>query len=286
MKIQKECEDCVLLQAKRVADILNLNEEQSNNILEIASLHVKKFDLNLPPPQNAFTLYEDIAKYLGVRDIYKDFKKHSYDNAIKLIPTCKEFLQNSKDKLHCATKIAVVGNVIDLASQAQYDLKEELTNIINLPFEIDDFDKLKSSLKSAKSLVYLADNAGEEVFDKIFIEVIKEEFKNLEVFYFTRGAPIINDLTFGEAVSAKMDEVAILIDSGVKTPGFNFESANKNALKIFQNSDLVIAKGMGNYECLSEYSGYNIFHILKVKCSVVAKALNVNLGSIICKKAL
>ncbi|MDR0467598.1 MAG: ARMT1-like domain-containing protein [Campylobacteraceae bacterium] len=285
MKIEKECEVCVLSQAKRVCDILKLNKQQSEDILKIASLHISKFNPNFSPPQNAYRFYEDIANYLGVEDIYKEFKKESSRNAKKLISICEEFLQNAEDELYCATKIAVVGNVIDLASQVQYNLKDELINIINTSFEIDDFEKLRDSLKKTKNLVYLADNAGEEVFDKIFIEVIKKFFNQIDVFYFTRGAPIINDLTFDEALEAKMDEVAFVVDSGVKTPGFILENANENALEIFKNSDLIIAKGMGNYECLSEYNGYNIFHILKVKCVVVANALNANLGSIICKKA-
>lgn len=285
MKIQKECEDCVLSQAKRVIDILNLDEKQSKDILKITSLHIEKFDSNLPPPQNAYTLYEDIAKYLKMEDIYKDFKENSSKKAQKLVPFCEDLLRNFDDKLYLGAKIAVVGNVIDLASQIQYDLKEELMKIIEKPFAIDDFNKLKKSLKTCKNLVYLADNAGEEVFDKIFIKIIKEHFDKINIYYFTRGAPIINDLTYNEAIKSKIDEVAKVIDSGVKTPGFNIENAGKDALDIFLNADLIIAKGMGNYECLSEYTGYNIFHLLKVKCNVVANSIDAKLGSIICKKA-
>lgn len=285
MKIDKECISCVLLQARRASEVLGLDEKQSRDIYSIAQNHVKKFNPNLPPPQNAFTLYKDIAKYLNVDDVYKDMKQSSQKKAREMNALCMDILNSSSDKLFCATKIAVVGNVIDLASQVQYDLKEELLNIINKDFAIDDFDKLKESLKNCKSLVYLADNAGEEVFDKIFIRVIKEYFKDINIYFFTRGAPIINDLTYQDALNSKMDEVATIIDSGVETPGFNLEGANKDAVKLFNNSDLIIAKGMGNYECLSEYSGYNIFHILKVKCSVVSDALGVKLGGIICKKA-
>ncbi|MFV0481303.1 MAG: damage-control phosphatase ARMT1 family protein [Campylobacteraceae bacterium] len=285
MKLEDSCKDCVISQALRVGNLLGLDDLKAKEIVNLARLHVKGFDESLTPPHNAFKLYEDIAKSLHVKDIYKEIKLSSSKKAKEFLPLCEKFLENSKDRLYTATKLAVVGNVIDLASQIQYDLKDEIDKVLKTPFAIDDFKKLHENLKTAKKIVYLADNAGEEIFDKLFIKVIKEEFSDIEIFYFTRGKPIINDLTFKEALNSKMDEVATVIDSGVPTPGFALEFANTKALKLFHEADVVIAKGMGNYECLSEYSGFNIFHLLKVKCDVVANALNAKLGDLVCKKA-
>ncbi|MDR1460669.1 MAG: ARMT1-like domain-containing protein [Campylobacteraceae bacterium] len=286
MKIQSTCKECVVKQAVRVGELLNLNESAKEAILDIANVHVANFDDALSPPQNAYRFYEDTAKYLKIDDIYKDIKKTSSEKAKKFRTTCEQYIQNSADKLLTATKIAVAGNVIDLASYMQYDLREEVEKVLESKFFIDDFIFLKNALQKAKRVAYISDNAGEEIFDKIYINLIKELFCDIEVYYFTRGKPIINDITYKDALDSKMDEVAIVVDSGVPTPGFVPELADKKALKLFKEADFIIAKGMGNYECLSEYKGFDIFYLFKVKCGVVSEDINAPLGALVCKKSL
>jgi uncharacterized protein with ATP-grasp and redox domains len=286
MKIQDACRECIVKQAIRVGDLLNLCENDKKAVLGIANLHVANFDDTLSPPQNAYKFYEETAKYLGVDDIYLDIKKASSEKAKKFKAICEKYIQNASDKLLTATKIAVVGNVIDLASYVQYDLEEEIEKVLESRFFIDDFIYLKAALQKAKSVVYISDNAGEEIFDKIYIEFIKELFFDIEVYYFTRGKPIINDITYQDALNSKMDETTVVVNSGVPTPGFVFELANKKAVELFKKADLIIAKGMGNYECLSEYGGFNIFYLFKVKCSVVSEDIDAPLGAMICKKSL
>ncbi|MDR1284885.1 MAG: ARMT1-like domain-containing protein [Campylobacteraceae bacterium] len=285
MKIQDVCKECVIKQAARVGELLSLNDSDKEAILNIASVHVANFDDTLSPPRNAYKFYEDAAKYLETDDIYKDIKKTSSKKAEEFRAMCEQYIQNSADKLLTATKIAVVGNVIDLASYVQYDLKEELEKVLESEFFIDDYIFLKAALRKAKRIVYISDNAGEEVFDKIYINLIKELFQGIKIYYFTRGKPIINDITYQDAINSKMDEAAIVIDSGVPTPGFVLELADKKALQLFKEADLIIAKGMGNYECLSEYQGFDIFHLFKVKCGVVGEDINAPLGALICKKS-
>ncbi|MDR2342002.1 MAG: ARMT1-like domain-containing protein [Campylobacteraceae bacterium] len=286
MKIQNACKECVVRQAIRVGDLLNLDKNTKNTILDIANTHTANFDDTLSPPQNAYKFYEDAAEYLGVDDIYKDIKKSSSKKAKEFEAMCKEHIQNAQDKLLTATKIAVAGNVIDLASYMQYDLKDELEKILESRFFVDNFVCLKAALQKAKNITYISDNAGEEIFDKIYIEVIKELFGDIEVYYFTRGKPIINDITYQEALDSRIDEIAVVVNSGVPTPGFVLELANEEAVRLFKEADLVIAKGMGNYECLSEYEGFNMFYLFKVKCCVVSEAVNAPLGALVCKKSL
>ncbi|MDR1555228.1 MAG: ARMT1-like domain-containing protein [Campylobacteraceae bacterium] len=286
MKIQNACKECVIKQAVRVGDLLNLDKNTKNAVLDIANLHVANFNDNLTPPQNAYGFYEDTAKYLGVLDIYKDIKEASSKKAEEFREICEKYIQNASDKLLTATKIAVVGNVIDLASYMQYDLEEEIERVLESRFFIDDFAFLKTALQKAKNIVYIADNAGEEIFDKIYIKFIKKLFRDIQVYYFTRGKPIINDITYKDAIDSKMDEVSTVVNSGVSTPGFVLELADKKAVKLFKEADLIIAKGMGNYECLSEYDGFDIFYLFKVKCHVVGEDIHAPLGSLVCKKSL
>jgi len=284
MKIEKECLDCIYNQSTRVSDFLKVSSAQAVQISKIAKQHIKQFDHTNTPPYNATPMYEAIADYLHVDDIYADMKEEASQSALKFVSTCKENIVHSKDSLKGAIKTAIAGNVIDLAAEVMFDLDEEIKNIFDTNFAIDDFQKLKQKLSKTKKLVYLADNAGEEVFDKICIETIGELYPSIEVFYFVRGKPIINDLTITCAKNSKLDEVATLIDSGVPTPGYVQEFATKEANELFKSADCIISKGMGNYECLGEENNLPIYFLLKVKCQVVARAIGAELGDIVCKE--
>ncbi len=284
MKIEQECLDCIYNQSTRVSDFLKVTPQQAIHISQIAKQHIKEFDFTGTPPHNATPMYEAIADYLKVDDIYEDMKKEATSSAIKFVSTCKINIEQSEDRLQGAIKTAIAGNVIDLAAEVIFDLNDEIKKIFQTDFTINDFDKLKIRLSNTKTLVYLADNAGEEVFDKICIETIKNIYPSIEVFYFVRGKPIINDLTITHAKKSKLDEVATLVDSGVPTPGFTQELATDKANRLFENADCIISKGMGNYECLGEEKNLPIYFLLKVKCQVVARAIGAKLGDIICKE--
>lgn len=284
MKIEKECLDCIYNQSTRVSDFLQVTTTQAKEISEIAKQHIANFDHLSTPPHNATPMYEAIANYLEVDDLYDDMKNQASKKAQEFIPTCKKAIKASNIPLKGAIKTAIAGNVIDLAAEVMFDLEEEIEKIFTTNFAIDDFDDLELKLKTTKKLVYLADNAGEEVFDKLCIETIKKIFPQIEVFYFVRGKPIINDLTIEHAKKSGLDQVATLVDSGVPTPGYAIDFAHSKAHEIFKSADCVISKGMGNYECLGEEKNYPIFFLLKVKCQVVARAIGAKLGDIICKK--
>ena len=286
MKTHKDCLTCIHDQTKRVCELLKVNSEHASSIEIAAHQYIQEFDMNQHPPHNAALLYAAMAEILGVEDLYAQFKVDSSQKAKAFIPLCKQKIQTSPNKLFEATKTAVAGNVIDLAAVMLYDLEEELEKIYHTPFAIDDFKILEKELEQTKTLVYLADNAGEEIFDKLYIQTIIELFPNINVYYFVRGRPIINDLTCKDALASGMNEVATIVDSGVPTPGLALELMNDNARIIFEQAECIISKGMGNYECLGDVTGLPIFFLFKVKCNVVANAVGAKLGSIICKQGI
>lgn len=284
MKLEKECIDCIKAQAERVIDIVGVHPAQKEQIRQVAAQEISKFSFDSTPPHNATPMYEAIAKVLATEDIYECIKAKSSAKARGFESLCRNRIRKSNKPLFTAAKIAVAGNVIDLASEVQFDLKAELDKVLKTRFAIDDFKALQEKLETTKTLAYLADNAGEEVFDKLFIMQIRTLFPKINVYYFVRGKAIINDLTYQEAQASGLDKVATLVDSGVPTPGLAIELMNDEAKKIFESADCIIAKGMGNYECLSETPIYPVFHLLKVKCQVVARALNKEVGDIVCKE--
>ena len=284
MKLHTECLACIENQASRVCDLLKLNDLQRQDILQLAQNHIAHFDFTQTPPHNATPLYEAMAAYLGVEDLYKELKTDASVNARKFIPLCEKAIASSANPLLSATKTAVAGNVIDLASVMMYDLHEELERIYDTPFAIDDFLALQHILPKTRTLIYLADNAGEEIFDMLYLQTIKTLFPMMQIYYFVRGKPIINDLTYADALASRVDEVATIIDSGVPTPGLALEFMNENAKAIFEKAECILSKGMGNYECLGDIKGLPIFFLFKVKCSVVARDVGATLGDIVCKK--
>jgi uncharacterized protein with ATP-grasp and redox domains len=284
VNIESDCIVCIFNQALRVAKSLDLDKSKTKEVLDLAASFVPQMSYDLTPPQNATPIYQEIAKLLNKKDLYKELKIESINRATELVPKCREILKKSEDKFLTATKIAIVGNVIDLASEVMFDLKSEVESVIERDFAIDDTKELKKALKNSKTLVYLADNAGENIFDEIYIEYLKREFKDLKIYYFVRSRPIINDITVEDLKDSKIFELTEVVDSGVKTPGIVYEYLNENAKEIFDSADTIISKGMGNYECLNEMKDSPLFFLLKIKCQVVAASIDEDIGAIICKK--
>lgn len=284
MNIDEACVSCIINQSVKVADAINANEELSLSLTQSVESMSKSFSYENNPPEIAADVYEKMAFIANKADLYDEVKELSTKKALSFVPLLKEKLSNASDKLLVATKIAVAGNVIDLAAAVEFDLEEELFKIFDTEFAHNDFDLMQNRLLNAKNVIILGDNVGEHIFDYMFIEVLKELYSNANYTYMVRGNPIINDVTMKEAKEAGFDKLCNLVDSGVNTPGFTYTRATTLAQNLFDAADIVISKGMGNYECLSDSHKENIFFLLKVKCGVVAASLDKEIGDIICKK--
>ena len=283
MNIDKECVACIINQSAKVANAIDADKELSSKLTSTVETLSKDFSFDENPPEIASYVYEKMAEIAKKQDLYAEIKALSTQKALSFVPLLKEKLLTSDDKLLTATKIAVAGNVIDLAAAVEFDLEEELEKIFHTDFAYNDFDALQTELESAKKVVVLGDNVGEHIFDYMFVETLKELFPDVSYTYMVRGNPIINDVTMKEAKECGFDSLCNLVDSGVNTPGFTYDRANENSQKLFDDADLVISKGMGNYECLSPSHRDKICFLLKVKCNVVAKSLNREVGDIVCK---
>lgn len=283
MKIDEACVGCIVNQSFKVAQALNANSQLSYALTSRVEEMSKTFSFEHTPPEIAADVYEMMAKIANKSDLYDAVKIHSTQKALSFVPALQEKLFQSNDKLLTATKIAVAGNVIDLAAEIEFDLHEELENIFHIDFSHNDFDKFQAELEKARTVLVIGDNVGEHIFDYLFIETLQKLYPSKEFSYMVRGNPIINDVTLKEAKEAGFEELCNLVDSGVNTPGFTYSRATDTAKKLFDNADLIISKGMGNYECMSPSHRDNICFLLKVKCNVVASSLGKNIGDIICK---
>lgn len=283
MTIHNECVGCIINQSVKVADAIGADKALKNRLVSTVEEMSKDFSFSKTPPEIAADVYANMSEIAQKQDLYDEVKELSTQKALSFVPFLQEKLLTCNDKLLTATKIAVAGNVIDLAAQVEFDLNEELEKVFHTEFAHNDFTALKKELESVKSVVILGDNVGEHIFDYLFIQTLQELYPQLTCNYMVRGTPIINDVTCKEAKEAGFDKLCNLIDSGVNTPGFTYNRATKEAQKLFDEADLVISKGMGNYECLSPSHRKNICFLLKVKCNVVAGSLGKEVGDIICK---
>lgn len=283
MKIDNACVECIIGQTQRVADAIGADAALRQRIRDDVLAMSNAFDFAESPPEVARRVYEHLAVIAGKKDLYDEVKRHSSEKAKAFLPYLKAQIEDSDDPFLTAVKVAVAGNVIDLAAEVTFDLDAEIGKLFHTDFVHDDVATLKEMLAEAKTLLYIGDNAGEHLFDALAIEAFGALFPELKITYMTRGKPIINDITFDEAAADGLSRVAELVDSGVDTPGFVYNRANENARKLFDESDVVLTKGMGNYECLSPSPRGNLVYLLKVKCSVVARSIGAEIGSIICK---
>ena len=283
MTIDHACVECIINQSRRVTEAIGADDTLNRRIVSRVETLGADFDFSKSPPEVASYVYEQMAELAGMDDLYAELKEHATQKAKTFLPQLRLELQKSSNKLLTAIKIAVAGNVIDLAAEVTFDLNEEMDKVFETNFAYDDFEKLEVALQKASTLLYIGDNVGEHIFDYLCIETLQELYPALEIYYMVRGNPIINDVTMLEAKAAGFERLCHLVDSGVNTPGFTYERANAQSQKLFDEADLVLTKGMGNYECLSPSPRKNLCYLLKVKCNVVARSLGQAVGDLVCK---
>lgn len=280
MQLKPDCFACLYNQSLRVTKALECDEACADRVMQRSAEVLAHITPRQTPPEAAAILYPAISKLVGKEDLYAAKKRESIERAKEFIDFVRGKIAASSDPVDAALRAAVAGNVIDFATEVLFDIEEEIAKIFEAPFAIDHKERFKERLAKAKSLLIIGDNVGEHVFDKVMIETLRSRY-DIDVTYFVRGKPIINDVTLADAQAIGLDEVCEVVDSGVDTPGFILERANDEAKEIFTNADLILAKGMGNFECMESMCDSRIYFLFKVKCSVVASRVGKQIGDLI-----
>lgn len=261
------------------------DEDTHRRVLSSVASMVPKLPLDITPPEIAQHVYAIVADITGNKDPYYEAKRQANQLTLSLYPHFKKVVTNSTDPLLAASKLAIAGNVIDLAPQSNYgDIKSIVELALVSPLGIDNYEEFKRSIGNSSHILYLGDNAGEIVFDRIFIEEIRQ-IKDFEINFVVREKPIINDATLRDAISTGMDKVAKVISSGSDAPGTILSQCSSQMLQLYHSADIIIAKGQGNYESLSD-EAKNTFFLLRVKCPVIARLLKARVGDAVLKKQL
>lgn len=237
-----------------------------------------KNDLSIPALSRELHLL--LKQYSNNPDPYKEVKKQSNDLVLAMYPELKDKVFNSAIQFDTALRLAIAGNIIDYGISNDFDLQVTIDKVLGSDFAIDDSIELKQALSKAKTVLYLGDNCGEIVFDKLFIETIMHP----NLIFAVRGGPVINDATINDAKYVGMDIVADVISNGYDAPSTILEHCSSDFLEVFNRADVIISKGQGNLEGLLGNTKKEVYFLLMVKCDVIADALGVKKGDFVVSK--
>ena len=225
-------------------------------------------------PEFSVKIHNIVKAFSGIDNSYEEIKVRNLKRALKFIPYLRTYINSSDDKLEQAVRAAILGNVIDLGANRDFNLEYEINRISSNNIVLKDYLSFKEEVYKAEYILYIGDNAEEAVFDKLLIEQLKPK----KIIFAVRDNNILNDITIEFAKKIELDKLAEVISSGSKIAGTNLKETNKVFNEIFLNAPVVIAKGQGNYETLL-HKDRPIFFMFKVKCDVISKICGYPIGT-------
>jgi uncharacterized protein with ATP-grasp and redox domains len=279
MKTYLDCIPCFVRQgldaARLATDDEQIHEQVVREVLRLAA----DLDMNQTPPAMGQQIHRLIRELTGNEDPYHEMKRRFNRLAMEMCGELARRAKMAKDPLEAAVRLAIAGNIIDLGvktSIAESAIEGVVQNCLTAEFDGQQVEAFRNSVHQAEKILYLADNAGEIVFDRLLIEQLPREKITAAV----RGRPVINDATMEDAKFVGLTGIVEVIDNGSNAPGTILETCSQRFRDQFENADLIIAKGQGNYETLSDLDK-NIFFILKAKCPVIAGHIGCEIGDMI-----
>lgn len=278
MELLIDCVPCMLRQALEASRMVTEDIKEQEEIVEEALKVLLEYKSYRNSPDLAREIHQIIKKKTGVLDPYYQTKKNDLQAAKGLYLFIKDFLKNKENSFYWALKIAATGNNIDAAIYSNINLEKCIENEIEKEFAICDINVFKFKLQSASNILIIGDNTGETIFDKVFLENLPQ----ISVYYAVRSEPIINDVTEQDAYDSGLEEVSQIISTGCNAPGTILEDCSDEFMNIYNNADIIICKGQGNFEALSEEGG-NLFFLLKAKCPMISQKLGVNINEYVFK---
>jgi uncharacterized protein with ATP-grasp and redox domains len=281
MRSYIDCVHCYLKQIVTCMDNAGVDEDTQYGVIYELMDYVKGFDRNDTPAENSSKAILKAYEMIGVDDPFKRAKKQSNDLAFSLYPKLKAVVKDFEDSLYQALKVAVAGNIIDLGINRSYDIDKALQHSLETGFSKDDYASFIQKLGNIEEVLFLGDNAGEIVFDKILVEELVQKGK--KVIYAVKEGPILNDATISDAAYVGMDKVAEIITTGSNFLGVSLKRVPMTFLNRLKTSELILSKGQANFESLEgeRLSKGKVFFLLKIKCHEVGRIAGAEFGDVV-----
>ena len=289
MKIQDACIPCLV---KRI--LYEIQQSSSDDTVKTkavrsaASCLSKTYDPNGCSAVIETKIHKSVYTALDDIDPYHALKKRSNEIATTLLPTVEKMVKDSKDPLYTSMLCAIIGNMLDFGIDGASAQPEMLLDVFEEAVQqgvgYDDYPKIKKLLLNAHHLLFFTDNCGEIVFDKILIRELKYEFPKLKVSLIVKGEPVLSDATMKDAVEFGFDTVVDeILTTGCFAVGVDFDHLSPIVKHRLKEADIILCKGMANYESFSENSYRPIMYLLRSKCRPIADSMNVPVNSNIIK---
>lgn len=291
MKVNLDCIPCFQKQVLKAIGMNTKDEKIQEKVLRKVMLYLMKADWTVTPPELADEVHRIVRKETRIEDPYGKAKKNCNELALKLLPEIRDKVNESPEPLETAARIAIAGNIMDFGpTGGNFDIEKVIGEVLGKTPAINDYQLFKERLKHAKTLLFFADNAGEIAFDKLLIENMLEFRKkigigDLKITLVVKGGPIINDAMLKDAEYVGMDKIPLIEFKTISNgdPGTGPARNSGEVEAWIRGHDIIVAKGQGNYEGLSQFEG--IFFLLIAKCNVIAYDLGVKQGDIVLKYA-
>ncbi|MCD6108685.1 MAG: DUF89 family protein [Thermoplasmata archaeon] len=284
MKLKSECIPCLLGRVLYEANLVTSDETlKMEALLGACKTLIENYDPVFSSAEIATKVHKTAYKILGTKDPYKKLKEESNRLALQLLPKIKSIIENSEDHLKTSMLCAIIGNILDFGIRGSESdpsvLIEKFDKYFSEGLKYDDSSKVKELLKDAKNIVFVTDNCGEIVFDKLLCQEIKKFNNRLKITLVVRGEPILTDATMEDVLKIGFDEVVDkILTTGAFAVGLNIKKIPADLKKTLKNSDLIICKGMANYEAFSETNYKPIAYLLRTKCTAIADDMKLPLN--------
>ncbi|MBQ8506694.1 MAG: DUF89 family protein [Clostridia bacterium] len=284
--IHLDCIHCALNQVINTTEVAGTPEPKRRELMQQALRLLADNDVNRNNCIQIEEIYRMVCDGIGIADPYRETRLFFDREMYSLLPELRKHVHSSDDPLRAAVRCAIAGNLIDLAALGlDVTLEKAFAKVQDVDREglyIDHCASLDAALRQAKTLLVLGDNCGEIALDRLLIEVLKELYPQLSVKYGVRGAATVNDVTREDAEAVQMEQVAEVVDNGDSLLTTMLCRCSDSFKQDFYAADVIIAKGMGNYEGLHCCDRGNIWFMLIAKCNVLAGMTNTPKGSILC----
>lgn len=282
-----ECFHCDIQQMKKISTFLHLDKSKKAQLTALAQNHLQVCDMAKTNPEVMQEIWALIEHVIGTDNPYKEIKSYYNQRILSMLDRLDALIRKNNPPLEYALKLAISGNLIDFAAKHTFDertFEETICRLSNTELAIDHSKELFHTMENSRTLLYLGDNCGEIVLDKLFIQLLKEYYPRLQVFYGVRGKPIVNDVTLEDAEEVRMHEAAVVFSNGDGALGTVLHRTSAEFQKCFAAADIVLCKGQGNYEGLSDIHRKNMFFLFMAKCDLIAMPLGIKKMSIVCLK--
>lgn len=275
--MNSECLLCQLRSIGKHLDTVDIAESDRIEIIQSFTAYISHADPKITNPEMAAELNRLIAAHHPEKEIYKEIKREFNDLMLGLYDKYHKKVLASDDPLRTAMKLAIAGNIIDFGPNHAFDAEETIESVLNASLRHDDSTSMFRDIKNADKVLYLADNAGEIVMDKLFISMLNHKGLKVAV----RGEPVLNDVVKKDAVYVGLDKIAPVIDNGAAIPSTVLHQCSDEFVGTYNKADVVIAKGQGNLEGLLNQRNKNLYFLFTVKCPAIARLTKAEVGDFV-----